>query len=389
MRTVSNFFFESDTGRIMFGMLLAIFLGVLANVFLPQSTIDTINNGSLSTGTIGTMFINSMKMLVVFLIFLAIVEGMTGMSGGKQFGRIFRKTIIFFMLTTSVAIVMALGVGLILDIGSSANLPMPKEGAFEAQEAPGLGTVILNIVPSNIANAFTTGNNLAIILFAVLIGLAVSRQDESNTIKANIADWNTVILDVVQLLMKVAPIGVFALMFKAVSAQGWDTIKNVLVYLVVCTGVLVAHAIITYGLLLKLNGFTIAQIKTFYRKIRPVLITGFSTSSSNATMPTTLKVAEQELGVKKTVCGFTIPMGGTINMDGTSVMQGLATVFIANIYGIDLTMQQYALVIATALLASVGTAGVPGVGLIMLGMVLSVVNVPVEQMSDAFYYSIL
>lgn len=379
---IKSFFFGSDTGKIMFAMILAIVAGVIANMYADPKALQTINDGFFTI--VGTMFINSMKMLVVCLIFFCLVVGMTGMDGGSQLKRIALRTFGLFMTTTAVAITFAMSIGLVSGIGEGANMQLPAAGAFAVKDAPEFKDVILNIVPTNVVEAFSTGNNLAIILFAILFGMAVAKRPADSNLKKTFEEVSETILDIVALLMKFAPYGVFALMFKAVSQQGIDTILNVLMYVLLCSSILIAHAFITYGTMLKIHGFTLGQIKMFYKKMKPVWITGFSTSSSSATMPTTLAVAEKSLGVKKQIFGFTIPMGGTINMDGTAVMQGLATIFVANLYAVDLSASDYGLVIATALLASIGTAGVPGVGLIMLGMVFSVVNLPVEGIALIF-----
>lgn len=218
---------------------------------------------------------------------------------------------------------------------------------------------------------------LQIIIFAVIFGFAISHIGErGKRVSALFNDLNEVIMRVVTLIMQLAPYGIFALMGKLALTLGLETFESVVKYFMVVLAVLLVHAFVSYPVLLKL--FSGLSPFTFIRKMRDVQLFAFSTASSNATLPVTLETSEHRLGVDNKVASFTLPLGATINMDGTAIMQGVATVFIAQVFGIDLTITDYAMVVVTATLASIGTAGVPGVGLIMLAMVLNQVGLPVE-----------
>jgi Na+/H+-dicarboxylate symporter len=221
------------------------------------------------------------------------------------------------------------------------------------------------------------GNMLQVIVFSILFGIAVALAGRPGEKVADLfSDLNEIIMKLIIILMDLAPYGVFCLMAKLFATLGFDTIGNLITYFLLVLFVLVLHGTATYPLMLKL----LAGLNPlmFFRKMRPVMLFAFSTSSSNATLPVTLKTTTHHLGVRNNIASFTIPLGATINMDGTAIMQGVATVFIAQAYNIDLSFAQYLSVILTATLASIGTAGVPGVGLITLAMVLQQVGLPVE-----------
>ena len=218
---------------------------------------------------------------------------------------------------------------------------------------------------------------LQIIVFALLFGVAVTMAGERGRHVLNFFnDLNAVIMHMVDLVMALAPLGVFALIARTFATQGLDVFRPMLGYFLVVLAALLLHAFGTFSLLLRV--FARMSPLRFFAKMRPVMAFAFSTASSSATIPVNMKTVEGRLGVGNSVASFTVPLGATINMDGTAIMQGVATVFIANVYGINLGMGDFLMVIVTATLASVGTAGVPGVGLIMLAMVLKQVGLPVE-----------
>ena len=221
------------------------------------------------------------------------------------------------------------------------------------------------------------GNMLQVIVFAILLGIAISRSEQLGAkVLKSFESLNAVIMEMIMMLMQLAPFGVFCLLAKIFYSTGFDLIQQLLAYFLTVVAALVFHAAVIYTLLLRvLTGFSPRQ---FLHHLRPVLMFGFSTASSNATMPITLDTVQKKMGVKKSIAAFTVPLGATINMDGTAIMQGVATVFIAQAYQIDVGVVGYLTVILTATLASVGTAGVPGVGLITLALVLQQVGLPVE-----------
>ncbi|WP_299789697.1 dicarboxylate/amino acid:cation symporter [uncultured Shewanella sp.] len=363
------------TGKILIGMGAGILFGLLLRNLFPESTFieNYVTEGFLNV--IGTIFVSGLKMIVVPLVFISLVCGTCSLSDPSKLGRLGGKTIAFYLFTTAIALSVAISVAILIHPGSAS---LVSDGlVFNAKEAPSLSQVLINIVPTNPLQAMSEGNMLQIILFAVIFGFAISHIGErGRRVAALFNDLNEVIMRVVTLIMQLAPYGVFALMAKLALTLGIETFGSVVKYFFVVLTVLLLHAFVVYPSLLKLlaglNPFT------FIRKMRDVQLFAFSTASSNATLPVTIETAEHRLGVDNKVASFTLPLGATINMDGTAIMQGVATVFIAQVYGIDLTITDYAMVVITATLASIGTAGVPGVGLIMLAMVLNQVGLPVE-----------
>ena len=270
---------------------------------------------------------------------------------------------------------MALLIGKIINPGFTGDLQLIQE--FKKTESPSIFEVITDIIPSNPIKALAEANMLQIIFFAVLLGTTINLLDNSNNKLKNYFNlFNDLFLKMIEVIMSFAPYGVFFLIFKTFFTQGFDAILNLGSYFFTVLLVLIIHMFITYGSLILL--FTKINIYKFFSKMKSTILFAFSTASSAATIPITLKTVEKELGVDKSVASFTVPLGATINMDGTAIMQGVATIFIANVYGIELFFTDYISVILIATLASVGTAGVPGVGLIMLTMVLNQVGLPAE-----------
>ena len=247
----------------------------------------------------------------------------------------------------------------------------------EARAAPPLSQVLIDLVPSNPVAALANGEMLQIIVFALLLGVAITiAGDRARHLLNVFTDVNAVIMQMVWIVVRIAPIGVFCLIARTFSMEGVEAFMPLAKYFVCVVLALTVHAIFTYSVLLKIVGGLSPIV--FFRKIRAAQLFAFSTASSNATIPVTLESVQSRLGVDDSVASFTVPFGATINMDGTAIMQGVATVFIAQVYGVDLNLGDFLAVILTATLASIGTAGVPGVGLIMLAMVLQQVGLPVE-----------
>lgn len=325
---------------------------------------------------IGTVFINSLKMLVVPLVTFSLICGVYGIGDVGMLGRVGLKAFLLYLLTTAMAITLALSVAILVGPGKSETTIIANSG-FETKPAPPLSDVFINIVPSNPINAFANGEMLQIIFFVILFAIAMLMSGKAGESLAKGAEHlNLVMMKVVTLVMDFAPIGVFFLMAKTFSEQGISLILPMAGYFSVVVGCLLVHAFGTLNVLVMLLGRLSPLV--FMAKMRPAQIFAFSTASSNATIPVTLHSVEQRMGVNNSIAAFTVPFGATINMDGTAIMQGVATVFIANVYGIDLGMSQYLTIIGMSVLASIGTAGVPGVGLIMLAMVFNQVNLPVE-----------
>ncbi len=361
------------TIKILSGMAIGIILGIILNSLgIDHSSffMDVIIVG-------GKIFVASLKLLVVPLVFVSLVCGTSALDDIKKLGRVGGWTLGLYLLTTAIAIAIALLVTVIVQPGHGFDLVAAGGVQFQASEAPPLKDTLISIFPTNPFQAMAEGNMLQIIVFSVLLGLAMTMAgDAGKKVSAAFNDLNEVIMRLVMLLMHAAPIGVFCLVTKVFWEQGYGAIAPLAKYFFVVIAVLFIHAAVVYPSILKLLGGLNPGI--FLRKMREVWIFAFSTSSSNATIPVTLETVENKLGVHNSIASFTIPLGATVNMDGTAIMQGVATGFIAQAYGIELGLHGYLMVIITATLASIGTAGVPGVGLITLAMVLKQVGLPIE-----------
>lgn len=367
------------TRNILIGLALGLVVGLVFHQIAPpggpHSWLHTVFTDGLFH-IVGQVFLAGLMVLVVPLVFVSLVCGTAALDDVRRLGRLGLKTVALYLLTTAIAISLALVAAILVKPGAGFDLPA-EQAEFTAAASPSLVQVIIDVFPRNPINAMAEGNMLQIIVFAILFGIAMSLAgDPGKRLLAIFEDLNTVIMRLVWIIMAAAPVGVFALIARTFATQGFDAIPPLLKYFLLVLAVLLLHALVIYPLLLKL----LAGLSpvAFLRKMREVQIFAFSTASSNATLPVTLRTTREKLGVSPTVSAFTVPLGATINMDGTAVMQGVATVFIAQAFGIDLSIPDFLTVILTATLASIGTAGVPGVGLVMLTMVLNQVGLPVE-----------
>lgn len=324
---------------------------------------------------VGQSFLRLLTVLVVPVVFLSLVCGAAAMDDIRKLGRIGLRAVGLYLFTTAAAISMAMGLALAFRPGHGFTLD--AGASFEARPSPPLTETFVNLFPKNAIASMAEGNMLQIIVFAILLGLALTLAGASGKrVLAACGDWNDVVMKFVGIIMSLAPIGVFALIARTFSNEGFGAFGPLIGYFLTVLLALAIHALGIYPLLLKSLGGL--RIRPFFRKMREVHLFAFSTASSNATIPVTLKAVETRLGVSNPIASFTVPLGATINMDGTAIMQGVATIFIAQAYGLDLAASQLLLVVLTATLASIGTAGVPGVGLIMLSMVLTQAGLPVE-----------
>jgi Na+/H+-dicarboxylate symporter len=374
------------TKRIVIGMVAGILLGTFLQWLMPNGSDKVVNlylfeislkaffvDGVLEV--IGQIFMASLRMLVVPLVFVSLVCGVCSLKDTSKLGRIGGKAIALYLATTAIAISFAIFVALIIAPGEGVN--MVSNSSFTGKEAPSLAQVLIQMFPTNPFASFAQGNMLQIIVFALLFGIAIALSGKAGErISAVFEDLSEVIMRLVTILMNIAPYGVFALLATLFTSVSLTTFGNLIEYFLVVLFVLIVHALVTYPVILKL--LTGLNPIIFLKKMRDAAIFAFSTASSNATIPVTLETATQKMGVKNSIASFTVPLGATINMDGTAIMQGVATVFIAQVFTQDLTLADYLTVVLTATLASIGTAGVPGVGLIMLAMVLEQVGLPVE-----------
>ena len=364
------------TKNILFAFILGIIFGIGFNILKDTTPLfySFFVNTVFDIG--GTIFLKVLKMLVVPIVFCSLICGVCNLNDFSSLGRISVKTIGLYILTTSIAISVALSIASILDPGITQMHSISNK-TLEITDAPKISDVVVNIIPQNPFKALVDGNMLQVIFFALLLGSSISLCKERGKAAGNFfISLNEVILQALQIIMLIAPIGIFCLIANTFASQGIEMIIELAKYFLTVVLVLMIHMFIVYGSLIKF----LTQISpiNFYRKIKESIFFAFSTSSSSATIPVTMKNVTENLNVKKKVASFTVPLGSTINMDGTAIMQGVATVFIANIYSQSLVLSDFLTIIITATLASIGTAGVPGVGLIMLGMVLSQVGLPLE-----------
>jgi Na+/H+-dicarboxylate symporter len=364
------------TTKVLLGMVLGIMTGLVINYF-EMSGEDTFIGSNIVNGLfliVGKMFVTALKMLVVPLVFFSLISGVLGIGELGTLGKVGLKSFTLYLLTTAIAIGVAISIAVVSGIGVGANLQTST--TFVAKEAPPLSEVFINIIPSNIFEAFANGQMLQVIFFSILLGVSILMVGKkAQSLVESVEVINEVMMKMVNIIMSVAPYAVFALIAKAISTLGLELLYSLSGYVLVLVTALFIHLFITLMGILKI--FSGMSIGMFLKKMRNVQIFAFGTSSSNATIPVTLRTVTQRLGVDNSVASFTVPFGATINMDGTAIMQGVATVFVANAYGIDLSFGDYLTVIVMSVLASIGTAGVPGVGLIMLSMVFAQVGLPV------------
>ena len=363
------------TVRILIGMAAGVVVGLAVQVFTTDDHwIQTVLVQDVFDAG-GKVFIASLRLMVVPLVLVSLVCGSSSLADGASMGRLGGKSIGLYLFTTAVAISIALGLALLISPGEGGSAGRAFE--YTPRPSPGLKETFLNIFPTNPVQAMADGKMLQIIVFALLLGTALGRSgDAGQRVRSLFEDLNGVLMRLIVMLISLAPFGVFFLMAKLFSEVGWRDIIELGKYFVTVILVLVIHASIVYPTLLMWLAKT--NPLKFYKKMREPMLFAFSTSSSGATLPVTLRTVEKKLGVDNSIASFSVPLGATINMDGTAIMQGVATVFIAQYFHVDLVFTDYLMVILTATMASVGTAAVPGVGLIMLTMVLTQVGLPVE-----------
>ena len=367
----------SLTSKIFIALICGMILGIVMHYFVPKSHIkdDIIIDGIFYL--LGQMFIRAMQMLVVPLVFFSIADGCRNMGDTKTLGKVGIRIVLFYLLTTALAIIIALSLASIINPGKGMNMELgSNEFKMDTGEKTSMKDTLLNMIPTNPIEALAKGDMLQIIIFAVIVGLLIAgMEDRMETLGNIITEMNDLMMSMTMAVMKLAPIGVFFLIARTFSNLGYDVILSMLSYMISVILGLAFQLLIVYMLLLTI--FVRVNPFSFLKKYFPVMTFAFSTASSNATVPLNIQILE-DIGVDKKISSFTIPLGATINMDGTAIMQGVAVVFISNAYGIDLTLNDYITVILTATIASVGTAGIPSVGLVTLSMVLSSVGLPVE-----------
>ncbi|WP_177342866.1 dicarboxylate/amino acid:cation symporter [Pseudomonas sp. EGD-AK9] len=349
--------------QILVGLALGVAVGMLSK------------SGAQALAPIGALFLNAIKMLIVPLVFVSLVAGITAMSDSAKLGRISVKTIAIYLITTAFAVSIGLAFGALFSPGEGMH--MVASGSEEAKQAPSLVQILVGLVPTNPVTAFAEGNILQIIVFAIALGVSMNLIGDKAAPAVKLFDsLAEVFYKLTDLVMRLAPIGVFALIAGVVAAHGIEVLLPLASVIGVIYLASIAHMLLVYGGLI--GGLARLSPLRFFQGIAPALAVAFSTSSSAGTLPVSIECARKNLGVSQGVAGFVLPVGATINMDGTAIYQGVLALFIAQAFGVDLNAGQYLMIILTATLASIGTAGVPGAGLIMLGLVLTSVGLPLE-----------
>ena len=360
-------------------VLVGMFFGVLlASVFFYFEDsfsllfIQVIEKYLFNLG--GQIFKNLLLLIVVPLVFFSLVSGISSLSNMVKLGSIASKTVVLYLITTAFAVIIAIFFGWLFNISGYEG----EVGSFIAPSGEAsLYDTVLKIFPSNIFGAFVENNMLGIVFISILFGIALNLTDDlTDKLSKNFERLNIVFMKIVLIIMSFAPIGVFCLMGSYVMAQGLNIFGDLIQYVLILMFVLFFHLIFTYSIILKI--FANLNPIIFFKKMRNVALFAFSTSSSAATIPVTLKTVTDDLGVKKDVSSFVIPVGATINMDGTAIMQGLATMFIASTAGVDLSMVEYLQIVMLAMVASIGAAAVPSAGTITLALILSSLGLPLD-----------
>jgi Na+/H+-dicarboxylate symporter len=364
------------TSRILLGLLLGLITGIILNTLGASYFRDVILvNGLFNLG--GGIFVNAIKMLVVPLVFVSIVNGAASMSDIKKLGRVGTRTLAFYLITTAIAITISILIALVVQPGIGLDMSSLIKSEPTINQSKPFIQILIDMVPTNPIASLASGEMLQIIVYALLAGIGLAAiKPKVPAVITFFEQFNELNMKIVDLIMLIAPYGVFCLIAKTFSGLGFTAMVPLLKYMFCVLFGLLVHAIFTYGGMLTI--FTKLNPIQFLKKFWPTMGVAFSTSSSNATIPVSLESCEEKLGVSKSIASFTIPLGATINMDGTAIMQGAATIFISQLYGIPLSLSAILTVIFAATLASIGTAGVPGVGLVMLSMVLTSVGLPVE-----------
>ena len=356
-------------------MVAGIVVGLLINnFFIPNQLIESILINQVFH-TISSIFLILLKMIVLPLIFVSIISGIISINDVNTLGRLGIKTLTLYIFTTMIAITLALFISSfvnynieVIDVVSNTKQVLAAEPS---------SNFILSIFPQNFFAALVDGNVIQVLSFAIFIGISASYiKNEIPEFVSLIGNLNKIFNKMVLIIISFTPIAVFALLAKTFSMEGLDVFIPLMKYFSIVVLVLLLHFTFTYSLLLKV--FSNLDIGTFYAKLKSLIIFTFSTSSSNASIPFTLDIVTNKYGVNKSLASFSVPLGATINMDGTAIMQGCATYFLAAYYGIELELVDFIVIILTATVASIGTAGIPSAGIIMLSLILTELGIPLE-----------
>lgn len=357
-------------------ILIALVLSVICGLVAGADALPFIN---WWIAPIGTIFLNLIKMVIVPIVFFSLVVGMTSLGDISKLGRIGVKTILLYLVTTAIAIVIGFGVAGIVHPG--LGLVMTSAEAVTVKEAPSIMQVFVAMVPTNPVASMAKAEILPLIVFSLFVGVGILQVggERAKTLIDLFDAGAEVSYKIIGIVMKFAPYGVFALLLPVVAKNG-PAVLLPLLSVIACVAVgCVIHAILVYSTLARVwGGHTPLQ---FFRGMSEAMLIAFTTCSSAAALPVNMKNCQEKLGVRRDVSSFVLPLGATINMDGTALYMGVCSLFIANVFGVDLTLGQMAMIVLTGTLASIGTAGVPGAGIIMLAMVLQSVGLPMEGLA--------
>lgn len=369
----------SATKKIFYSMLIGLVLGIILHYALPDGYFKQTILVDGFFYLFGQGFVRLLQMLVVPLVFFSIATGVMQMKDVSRFGRVAVRTLVLYLITTTLAIIFALFLSGFIKQGIGMSLSGMAEAEISTDEAPTIIETLLNIIPTNPVGALAEGEMLQIIFWAFMTGIVCGKYSEELDFFVQLIETgNNFMMKVTEQIMKIAPIGVFALIARTFTDVGLEIVGPLLKFLLAVIGAMALLVLLVYTPIIMASSKK--SPKQFFKKITPVYTFAFSSASSNATIPLTLEACDT-MGIPREISSFTVPLGATINMDGTAIYQGCAVIFIANALGMDLSTSSLLTVVITAVLSSVGTAGVPGSGMIMLSMVLTSVGIPVEGVS--------
>lgn len=369
----------SATKKIFYAMLVGLVLGIALHYTLPDGYFKQTILVDGVFYLLGQGFVRLLQMLVVPLVFFSITTGVMQMKDVSRFGRVAVRTLVLYFITTTIGIVLALATSSLFKQGIGMSLSGIADPEISTEEAPTIIETLVNIIPKNPIGSLANGDMLQIIFWAFLTGVVCGKfSGELKPLVDLVETGNNFMMKVTGLIMKIAPLGVFALIARTFTDVGLDIVGPLLKFLAAVVTAMILLALLVYVPLIIFSSKS--SPKQFFKKIAPVYTFAFSSASSNATIPLTLSSCDT-MGIPREISSFTIPLGATVNMDGTAIYQGCAVVFIANAFGVELTTASLLTIVITAVLSSVGTAGVPGSGMIMLSMVLTSVGLPVEGVS--------
>lgn len=356
-------------GNLLTQILIAFMIAIVLGVIFGESV------GVLQP--LGDLFLRLIKLIIVPLVLATLIIGVASIGDIKSLGRIGSKTIAYYLITTAIAILIGLGIAFIISPGEGLSLDVETTPEVQINESEGIVQTFLNIVPDNPFGALVEGNILQVIFFAILIGLAITVVGKrADPVYRFFDSFSQIMFWITGVVMRFAPIGVLGLVAPIVGQYGASVLLPLLKIILGVAIACLLHAVFIYSSAVKI--FAKMNPLTFFKGIAPAAVVAFSTASSAGTLPVTIKNTQENLGVSNKISSFVLPLGATINMDGTAIYQGIAVIFIAQFYGLELSLMQIMTVVITTVLASIGTAGVPGAGMIMLAMVLSSIGLPLE-----------